>query len=273
MKSILITLALTLAGFSLAANNDAKCRELPKAENASPAEMVRLDLLQGIWSQTDAEGNTLKTFQFQTDGRAELILSLKNNPARYLHADWHIETRHHEAWLVWKPHHQSEQLLRVIQTCEGIELVPASGEKPMRLRYYPKSLPDSQSKRIRQLTGEWTNANYPFQIAESPGDCGTLEIMKGAFLTLELRPDGHYLKQWGNQHVELTEQGRWRLSDDGLFILFDAQPPSGDHTRERYYIAKIKLLDMDKVVLEQALESPGFEGLFCTQNKDFLFVK
>lgn len=253
---------------------ETNCREFIKIEEGlSLSEIAELDLMQGIWVKKDENLQTEMTFKFQKSGSVDIISKSLKSAAVFTHAHWRVEEQNGKAVLVWEEHNEKDKLLGIDQTCDGIILTDFVADKSYELTFMPEEKA-SKINFIRQsLFGGWSNASYPFDISKEESDCGTFQPIKGAFLEYDFKNDGTYTKKWGSSKLEFTETGRWEISADGNYLMFRAESKDKSHESEKTYLAKIKMLDMDKVVLAQALESPGFEDLFCTKHKDFLFVR
>ncbi len=237
----------------------------------SPAEVASKDLLQGIWINKNEAANTEERLQFNDSGTIDIIINQSGKTADYKQAYWHTETIEGKALLVWKETGACERFLKIDLTCEGITLTDLVSDTDVHLTYLPKENGSRIDFLKNSLYGGWTNVTYPFDIAENKGDCGTTQIMKGAFLSYNFKVDGSYSKRWGNSKTTFVENGHWEISKDGNHILLHVGKELSENGRKD--IARIKMIDMDKLVLEQSLNSPDLEDSFCTKKKDFVFVK
>jgi hypothetical protein len=277
MKSpIILSLILAITTPLLSSEiPEINCREYvsdSSIEN-SVAEAAELDLLQGIWVKNEVDSPSKITFHFNKSGRVDIISTTPDQEARYSHAHWTVEEQNGEAILVWEEHNETDRLLIINQVCEGIILSDYADGKEYLLNYIPK-LGNKKIDFMRaSLLGRWENATYPFDIAKNENDYGTFAPIEGAYLDYKFNKDGSYIKKWGSTKVEFTETGKWDISKDGKFLVMRASSKNDIHEAEITYLAKIKMVDMDKIVLEQSLQSPNIGNLYTTQNKDFLFVK
>ncbi|GJM32125.1 MAG: hypothetical protein DHS20C18_11260 [Saprospiraceae bacterium] len=116
-------------------------------------------------------------------------------------------------------------------------------------------------KMMTLLNGQWENMVYPFEVQND----GNKMPLEGAFLRYEFRADGSYVKTLGCKSSRINSSGSWSVSNDGNHLLLyedcDKAPLK----------AKIKYIELDELVLEQALVSG--EPQFCTGKKDFFFAK
>lgn len=115
-------------------------------------------------------------------------------------------------------------------------------------------------KTIGLLTGQWENMVYPFEVQTSNG-----LPLEGAFLRYEFRANGSYVKTLGSKTTRANDSGQWSVSNDGQYLLLY------DDCSKEPLKAKIKYIQLDELVLEQALVSG--EPQFCTGKKDFFFNK
>ncbi len=116
-------------------------------------------------------------------------------------------------------------------------------------------------KTIDLLTGQWENMVYPFEVKTTSNGLP----MEGAFLRYEFRANGSYVKTLGCKSSRINNSGRWSVSNDGQYLLLY------DDCSTTPLKAKIKYIELDELVLEQALVSG--EPQFCTGKKDFFFNK
>lgn len=239
--------------------------------NLRPSEIAHKDLLQGIWVLKNTDRQQETRYHFNENGTVDIISSQADALAEYKQAQWHTEDLEEQALLVWKEYGECERFLKIDPTCEGITLTDLGNEKQAFLSFIPKVSNATIKFFKNNLIGAWTNVTYPFDLAEHESDCGSTEIMKDAFLSYQFKRDGTYLKEWGNRKKAFKESGTWKLSKDGGHILLQINQKKGKYIKNE--VAKIKLIDMDKLVLEQSLHSPDKENLFCTKKKDFVFVK
>ena len=274
-SSVLAALLLALTTPLLSSEiPETNCREFfQNEEGLSLIEITELDLMQGIWVKKDDQNQTEMTFKFQKSGSVDIISKSLKSAAIFSHAHWSVEEHDGKAVLVWEEHNEKDKLLGIDQTCDGIILTDFGTEKSYELTFVPAEKSSKIDFMRKSMFGNWSNASYPFDISEEETDCGTFQLIEGAFLEYYFKNDGTYTKKWGSSKLEFTEKGKWEISADGKYLVFRAQSEDKSHESERTYLAKIKMLDMDKVVLAQALQSPGFDDLFCTKHKDFLFVR
>jgi len=277
MKSpVLLALLLALTTPMLSSEIPVgNCREIENLEDEtlSISELARIDLLQGIWVKKDNHLHSEMIFHFIETGSVDIIFNTKDGQSTYSHAHWEIEEHDDQAFLIWKEHNEKDRLLKIKQTCDGLILTNVMNDKAYNLTYFPKEKNSKLDYLRNSLYGNWINGNYPFDIAKDESDCGSFVPIEGAFFTFQFNKDGTYSKKWGSKVVEFSESGTWEISADGKYVLFQAESEDGKHESTKTYLAKIKMIDMDMLVFEQTLESPGFEDVFCTKRKDFLFVK
>lgn len=277
MKSpVLIALLFALTTPMLSSEiPENSCREFNflEDESLSASELARIDLLNGIWVKKDLNSYSETTFHFNETGSVDIIFDSNQSLGTYTHAHWEIEEHDQQAFLIWKEHNEKERLLKIDQTCDGLILTNILNAKSYSLIYLPKAKREKLISIHKGLTGSWTNGSYPFDIAKNDTDCGSIEPIEGAFLKFSFNKDGSYSKEWGSSTTQFNEIGIWEISADGEYVLLKAQSEDNTHESIKTYLAKIKMVDMDMIVLEQSLVSPDTENTFCTKNKDFLFVK
>lgn len=243
--------------------------------NTSLKEQFRKDLMSGIWKEEAvAPSKIQQTVQFHDYGLVETFTYKKGKFIGHELALWRIEEFNNGIFLVWiNTQMEQENLLEVQQTCDGIVLTNVETKEVLNFNYKPNV--DTKAKQFAESTlqGNWDNATYPFDLTDSMNDCGTFEVMKKAFLKYKFNEDGTYEKTYGNAKVELKESGIWEVSEDGGFVVFLA---TIDQDPEQVYqtsVAKIRHINIDELVLEQALSSHEFNDLFCTKIKTLAFVK
>ncbi|MCR9290309.1 MAG: hypothetical protein NXI23_23295 [Bacteroidetes bacterium] len=269
---LLLALTTPLLSSEIPFNN---CRDFTtkSSSNLSIIKLAEIDLLHGIWVKKNDKDLSQMTIQFNKSGLVDVIITAPKQEATYSHAHWRIEEQEGSAFLVWGEHDEKDRLLKINQVCEGIILTDFNDGSEYLLNYLPRL----DSKRFdfvqKSLLGNWVNATYPYDLIKNEEDCGTLNPIEGAFLEYNFQKDGTYTKKWGSAKVEFTEVGSWNVSSDGNFLMMKAQDANNVHESEVTYLAQIKMLDMDKVVLAQSLHSPNLGSLYCTKNKDFFLVK
>ncbi len=273
-KHLFISVGL-LAIFALAARADQglRCRDLPKtAGDTNLSGRITQDLLSGIWTKgatLDAGLDQVEAVvQFSSEGLVDFI---ERDPSgQYLTKSmhWRVEATGREARLLLEGGRQGRQIYRVDQTCEGVLLTDVHTSRRLFLRHNTLSRAAEFNRLQQGLVGSWSNSMYPF---DPPARGGRQERIEGAFLTYELHADGTYTKSLGGNQLVVREKGAWELSKDGRFLLLHTTREVSGRRQQVTEIARIKYLQLDELVLEQALEANS--QAFCTRRKDFFFYK
>jgi len=108
----------------------------------------------------------------------------------------------------------------------------------------------------KQLVGEWGINGILIRQASAKIQVG---------MTYSFHSNGMYSKILNNQEINITEVGNWEISEDGKSIILHAH---SKHCAEK---VRIKLLDLDEMVLEQSLTYEA-QGINVKSN-DYFFNK
>ncbi|MDX1939574.1 MAG: hypothetical protein SFU99_03435 [Saprospiraceae bacterium] len=111
------------------------------------------------------------------------------------------------------------------------------------------------------LIGRWENPNF---VSENPA-------IKNGSLRYQFRENGTYSKVLGGSETRIEEEGAWEISADGKHLLMRSQSLCNGQQVAVTNVAAIKHLQMDELVLEQALCVDGVN--ISTEPKDFFFNK
>lgn len=120
---------------------------------------------------------------------------------------------------------------------------------------------------LNHFIGEWAFTKMAYQVADKVHYCNDFIIADEAFLKFQFDENGNYIKTFGNDTDETTENGTWEVSEDGYnLVLF----PVGAGAAQ---FIKIKKMDDEKVVLELDIDSAGLSDLFCSEINVLNFSK
>ncbi|MBK7869812.1 MAG: hypothetical protein IPJ74_03540 [Saprospiraceae bacterium] len=111
------------------------------------------------------------------------------------------------------------------------------------------------------LIGRWEN---PYFISENPS-------IKNGSLRYQFRENGTYSKVLGGSETRIEEEGTWEISADGKHLLMRSQSLCNGQQVAVTNVAAIKHLQLDELVLEQALCVDGVN--VSAEPKDFFFNK
>lgn len=272
-----------LFSFALQANSTAttpkeKCRQLATIEGAGLAEAVKLDLLNGFWTEILTTGavETSKSlnrviYQFNENGLVDMIREREGCETTIQTNRWTVASYGSQSFLfIDKPNASGQVMYQLEQTCEGVTLTNTSSAIKVKLGFKPKKKAEMLSQVRSTLMGNWKSITYPFDLTKDLNTCGTFEPMQDAYLSYRFAPDGSYVRTMGTSKLEIKEYGYWELSDDGNYIVFHVCASKNPESAVRTYLAEIAHLNTGEMVMKQALHGAGdFESLFCTQAKTF----
>lgn len=132
---------------------------------------------------------------------------------------------------------------------------------------------DSQQEQVcHALTGAWEIVIPELTLTDTgkTGSAARLQL-KTALLSFRFRPDGTFTRvlTTRNGSLRFEEEGRWEVSkDESTLLLYWPDPDGGQYTQ---YV-RIKMLEMDEMVLEQPLSVVGQEFVALDKN-DYYFNK
>lgn len=113
------------------------------------------------------------------------------------------------------------------------------------------------------LVGRWESPNFMLEEGNNGRDTN------GRSLKYDFRADGTYTKVLGGAEVQVEEQGKWSLSEDGKQLIMKSKTLCDGQLVTN--IANIKHLVMDELVLEQTLCVAG--TIVNAAPKSFYFNK
>ncbi len=108
------------------------------------------------------------------------------------------------------------------------------------------------------LVGKWQNPFFEYKNAN-----GSLKF--------HFRGDGTYTKMLSGGEFLIKEEGNWEISNDGKHLIMRSQSVCEGELTTRTQVATIKHLQLDELVLEQAVCVDGVT--VSAEPKDFYFNK
>lgn len=234
-------------------------------ENLSLLEKVRSNLATGFWTAT-VKGSDEKTLiQFHESGRVDWITSSREKGTSHKFGNWQLHFTGKTPFLILKNEVATSALyFELERTCNGALLTNQANFSTIQLVHKMEEA-TAEIKAVKAgLTGNWSNAVYPFDIAKKKNAMGTRKAMPGAFLQLSFQLDGTYFKKYGNKKSRIIEKGEWTVSKNGKYLFLTGE--------NGVSVAKIQHLDLDEVVLEWQLENPQNTD-FATVQKSFAFIR
>ena len=270
MKKIMAVAILSLVWLGMNANNPQNLT-IPQCdwaayelnENLTICEKICNNLVTGFWEKKG--GNEKIIIQFHDSGRMDWVSSSKAKGTTYAYGQWEVKTSKEAPILIWTNEDNTiNNSFELERTCEGLLLINKKTGATFILKHQLKKNIAAIKTAKSGLTGNWSNATYPFDISENRKSVGTRKAMKGAFLKITFQEDGTFFQKIGNDKEGLATVGRWEISKDGQFIFM--------HSGNKINIAKIQHLDLDELVLEWQLDCKENND-FSTQQKSFAFIR
>ncbi|MCC6689658.1 MAG: hypothetical protein IT268_11475 [Saprospiraceae bacterium] len=270
--SILIMMIAFVFNMNAESMNDiGRCRliNMQPVDYSSNIEKSEADLLSGIWilgSNPDSDVN--QKFIFEKNGKLFIFNETTERGITVDEKKWRLMDFEGEVYLVFEGNSKGkDELFRMNQTCDGMELKNAKTGKLMAFEY--KSLKQSAINKS-ELVGNWTTTQYPFEIAQRFDQPGTFEPVRGAFVSLDLNDNGSYTRSYGGEVKSFSEHGTWTLSRDGKYIvLASSNRKFGENNLQAIEIQK---LNNNKLVVRSAISANNLTA-YTTGTKLFHFAK
>lgn len=217
------------------------------------AQLVKYDLMNGLWTQLDDFGNH-RTYHFNENGVAMIIDQDVSGHAFIQKVQWRVENFSGSPFLVFTgSNFSNEKLLHVELNCEGVVLTDFANNEVLKLAYNPMDMEARINFVKANLFGDWTNITY------------STDNMAETFQNIRFKAEGtfHSIKMDGN-----AAQGNWEVSKDAKFLILHLSKDRNSNA-SRTIIAGIKNIDNHGLVLDQtmALGESKFEL------KTFTFIK
>ncbi len=272
--SALVTLLFLIASSWLAEPTHAgNCRDhvLYRNKDLSAAQLVKQDLLSGVWTYIDSEGK-LNTLQFLDYGIAEILISDKGQKTVYVDLMWRVEEFDGAGFLILTNKDMKDfSLLKVSQNCEGMIWTNVTSREVTALKYEPPANLGHLNKVKSNLFGEWSSITNPLDDTKLTGST-TPDFDEGAYLNYSFEADDTFTCQYGNNTSNNVESGTWKLSPDGKFLILFTNKLNGKKVQD-VRTARLKQADGHFLFFEHETLSRDllkFKGLPV---KDMGFIK
>ena len=125
---------------------------------------------------------------------------------------------------------------------------------------------DTVAKSI--LAGEWVFTGFSYEIIDNIHGCGDFVTASGAHLTLTFKENGTYLKTFGNDTKEISENGVWKISEDNKTLNLYPNDCGSSITS-----FGIENFDTDEIELKLDIESAGLSDYICSAMNILTFNK
>jgi hypothetical protein len=262
---------LTASNTSLYAGECRKNVISPNPE-LNKAQVVRQDMISGIWSYTDKVGY-INSIQFFDYGIAETLVTDLEGTTCYNDMIWRIEEKNGEVSVVLTAHDMKhEHIFRVNQNCDGIVLTDVSSDEVTYINYTPKADAAFIQNLESNLYGDWSNITAPFDeigIQES----GSPTQFDNTFLRFSFEADNTFTCAYGNNAIQIEETGFWRLWDNGKYlILFVKENPKSDKFID-VRVAKVRHVDSHSLYLEHEMLARDLMRFTNKPSKGMGFIK
>ncbi len=274
-KALLFTVLFCSLGILLNAagtNDNYRCRLVISDQDthASIIEKSEEDLLSGIWiAGSNLENEVNQTLMFEKSGKLLVFNETTDRGILVEEKKWKLMDFEGGIFLVMSAINSGkEELYKINQTCEGMELTNINSGKLLSFDYSSIKVTDVTKT---DLVGNWNNTQYPFEIAQRFDQPGTFEPIRGAFFDLELAENGSYVKRFGSEINTFIENGTWKLSKDGKYIVFNSKNGK-KNTSKTLEALEISRLNGNKMVVKTAISVDKLSA-FSTGTKSFHFTK
>ena len=260
-SALIILWGCTLFAFHSVSNIQETCHlENLSSEDLDLEKRIIFDLTSGVWSTDDLCDSRKTSIQFNSGGKMHFIFEKENTKPNFEQYFWQLEKTNGMYFLSWICENlEQKSSFKIEQTCEGILLTDPVTDLEVCLKKMPSIAQKEMDFAKTSLIGNWENASYPFKERKKK--------FKNAFFHYSFAEDGTYQIQFGDDKKEFRELGIWEISKDGKFVIFHKNNSSS------VYLAKIKHLDLDEMVLEQELKIQASKNAFPQRWETLTFVK
>jgi len=228
------------------------------------SRQIELDLINGQWEQSNL------LIYFNEDGTSDWLTEHHNGRWTYQEKPWTMSGTADTPLLEVEQENGATDQYFIEPTCQGVMLQKTATTEVLQLDFNPASTSRQQQVLQKELSGSWEHLLTPAQVKELDVlDAEDINIHQ-AKVRLYFTPNGIFTKELicAEANIHIRETGTWKVSRDGQFILLnDLHGIQPEDSR----CIRLKYLELDELVLEQALAFADTKGALSRQ--DFYFNK